>query len=110
MLIPAHRPVLRHNKSTQKNITVPSTAVPMLQDCFERTNWQIFRVAGTIEGRVELEDYLSAVCSYISKCIDNVTVTRKITIRPNQKPWLKGEVRHLLKVRDAAFRSETHRH
>lgn len=34
MLIPAHRPVLRHDKPTQKNITVgPSTVVPMLQDC-----------------------------------------------------------------------------
>lgn len=52
---------------------------------------------------MQLEDYASAVCCYISKCMDDVTVTRKITIRPNQKPWLNGEVRRLLKTRDAAF-------
>lgn len=54
---------------------------------------------------MELEDYASAVCCYISKCMDEVTVTRRITIRPNQKPWLNGKVGRLLKTRDAAFRS-----
>ncbi|KAM9358386.1 beta-1,3-galactosyl-O-glycosyl-glycoprotein beta-1,6-N-acetylglucosaminyltransferase-like [Symphorus nematophorus] len=65
----------------------------------------IFREAATNEDRVDLEDYVSSVCSYISKCINEVTVTKKITIRPKQKPWLNGEVVCLLKAWDAPFRS-----
>ncbi|KAI4879509.1 hypothetical protein NFI96_030060 [Prochilodus magdalenae] len=42
---------------------------------------------------------------YISKCVEDVTTTKTVTCYPNQKPWLNGEVRSLLKARDAAFRS-----
>ncbi|KAI3361850.1 hypothetical protein L3Q82_002181 [Scortum barcoo] len=93
---------------TQRTITVwPSDdAVPALQDCFQRTDWQIFREAAVREGEVDLEEYTSAVLGYISKCTEDVTSTRTVTDYPNQKPWLNAEVRSLLKAsRDAAFRS-----
>ncbi len=34
-----------------------------------------------------------------------VTVTKTITVRANQKPWLTGQVYRLLKARNAAFRA-----
>ncbi|KAI3355005.1 hypothetical protein L3Q82_004794 [Scortum barcoo] len=106
MLLPAYRPLLRRHTSTQRTITVwPSDAVPALQDCFQRTDWQIFREAAVHEGEVDLEDYTSAVLGYISKCTEDVTSTRTVTEYPNQKPWLNAEVQSLLKARDAAFRS-----
>ncbi|KAI4896082.1 hypothetical protein NFI96_027212 [Prochilodus magdalenae] len=40
-----------------------------------------------------------------SKCIDDVTVSKTITTRPNQKPWMTAEVRALLKARDSAFKA-----
>ncbi len=43
--------------------------------------------------------------AYIKKCMDDVTVTKTITTRANQKPWMTAEVRGLLKTRDEAFRS-----
>ncbi len=43
--------------------------------------------------------------AYIKKCIDDVTVTKTITTRANQKPWMTAEVYGLLKTRDDAFRS-----
>lgn len=39
------------------------------------------------------------------KCIDNITVSRTISIRANQKSWLTGKVHRLLKARNGAFRS-----
>ncbi|KAK1802693.1 hypothetical protein P4O66_021191 [Electrophorus voltai] len=36
---------------------------------------------------------------------DDVTVSKTITTRPNQKPWMTAEVRMLLKTRDSAFRT-----
>ncbi|KAI3362739.1 hypothetical protein L3Q82_001805 [Scortum barcoo] len=106
MVLPAYRPLLRRHTPTQRTITVwPSDAVPALQDCFQRTDWQIFREAAVREGEVDLEEYTSAVLGYISKCTEDVTSTRTVTGYPNQKPWLNAEVRSLLKARDAAFRS-----
>ncbi|XP_024908561.1 uncharacterized protein LOC112486372 isoform X2 [Cynoglossus semilaevis] len=71
----------RHHAPTQRTITVwPSDAVPTLQDCFQCTDWQIFREAAVHDGEVDLEDYTAAVLGYI-------------------------EVRSLLEARDAAFRS-----
>ncbi|KAI3369497.1 hypothetical protein L3Q82_007712 [Scortum barcoo] len=43
--------------------------------------------------------------AYITKCIDDVTILKTITVWANQKPWLTGEVNKLLKARNAAFRA-----
>ncbi|KAL0190009.1 hypothetical protein M9458_017108 [Cirrhinus mrigala] len=54
---------------------------------------------------INLEEYTDSVTSYISKCIEDVTASKDITTRANQKPWMLREVRKLLKIRNAAFRS-----
>uniref|UniRef100_A0A3B3H7K8 Reverse transcriptase domain-containing protein n=1 Tax=Oryzias latipes TaxID=8090 RepID=A0A3B3H7K8_ORYLA len=106
MLAPVYHPLLRRQAPTQRTITVwPSEAASALQDCFQHTDWQIFREAASHEGEVDLEDYASGVLGYISKCTEDVTSTRTVTDYPNQKPWLNTEVRALLKHRNAAFQS-----
>ncbi|KAI4871789.1 hypothetical protein NFI96_020449, partial [Prochilodus magdalenae] len=76
MLIPAYRPLVRRSK-------------PVLK-----------------QGGCDLQHHhrLGGVTSYISKCIDDVTVSKTITTHPNQKPWMTAEVRALLKARDSAFK------
>ncbi|KAI4904481.1 hypothetical protein NFI96_029745, partial [Prochilodus magdalenae] len=69
------------------------------------TDWQMFREAATYSTTTDLEEYTSSVTSYIGKCIDDVTVCKTITTRPNQKPWMTAEVRALLKARDSAFKA-----
>ncbi|KAK3514687.1 hypothetical protein QTP70_027770 [Hemibagrus guttatus] len=54
---------------------------------------------------INLEEYTTSVTSYIGKCINDMTVTKTITTRSNQKPWMTAEVRALLKLRDSAFRA-----
>lgn len=112
LVVPAHTPVLKDNKPIVKTITVwPSGAASMLQDFFERTNWQILRKVATGIGGVNLEEYASSVCGYISNCIDGVTTTRKIIICPNQKPWLNGDVRCAVRGhRTKPLGQETHLH
>ncbi|KAI2646963.1 hypothetical protein H4Q32_030697 [Labeo rohita] len=91
MLIPTYRPLLKLTKPVQKEITVwPDDATSTLQDCFQYT---------------DLHEYTETVTAYIKKCIDDMTVTKTITTRANQKPWMTAEVRGLLKTRDDAFRS-----
>ncbi|KAK3533173.1 hypothetical protein QTP70_012426 [Hemibagrus guttatus] len=47
----------------------PERASSALQDCFECTDWDMFREAATKGDTTDLEEYTSSVTSYISKCI-----------------------------------------
>ncbi|KAI5610007.1 gastrula zinc finger protein XlCGF28.1-like [Silurus asotus] len=106
MLIPAYRPLSRRSRPAQKQVrTWPAKSMSALQDCFECTDWDMFREAATNGEFINLEEYTSTVTSYISKCIDDVTTFKTITIRSNQKPWMTAKVRALLKTRDSAFRA-----
>ncbi|XP_014879206.1 uncharacterized protein LOC106940864 [Poecilia latipinna] len=106
VLAPAYRPLMRRIRPTKKTVTVwPRDAAFVLQDCYQCTDWQVFREATTHEGKVDLEEYTFSVLGFISKCADDVTTTKTVTCYPNQKPWLNAEVRALLKARDTAFRT-----
>ncbi len=106
MLIPAYRPLLKLAKPVQKLITIwPENATSTLQDCFQCTDWYMFKEAATYNNHTDLQEYTETMTAYIKKCMDDVTVTKTITTRANQKPWMTAEVRGLLKTRDEAFRS-----
>lgn len=58
MLVPADHPLMESYRPTQKAITVwPSDA-----DCFQCTDWQVFRDAVVWEGG--FEEYTSVVFTY----------------------------------------------
>ncbi len=106
MLIPAYRPLLKLTKPVQKLVPIwPENATSSLQDCFQCTDWNMFKEAATYNNHTELQEYTETVTAYIKKCIDDVTVTKTISTRANQKPWMTTELRGLLKTRDEAFRS-----
>ncbi len=98
--------LLELTKPVQKLITIwPENATSTLQDCFQCTDWNMFKEAATYNNHTDLQEYTETVTAYIKKCMDDVTVTKTITTRANQKPWMTAEVRGLLKTRDEAFRS-----
>uniref|UniRef100_A0A3B1IXV6 Reverse transcriptase domain-containing protein n=1 Tax=Astyanax mexicanus TaxID=7994 RepID=A0A3B1IXV6_ASTMX len=104
-LTPTYTLLIRRSRPVQKQVkTWPAGSISALQDCFECTAWDMFREAATEGDSVDLEEYAASVTGYISKCIDDVTVSKTITTRPNQKPWMTAEVRALLRTRDSAFR------
>ena len=106
MLMPAYRTKAKATKAVRKQITVwPEGATLALQDCFERTDWEIFKQAATYNNHTNINEYTQSVTAYISKCTDDVTETKTITVRPNQKPWLTAEVHRLLRARNEAFKS-----
>ncbi|KAK3554826.1 hypothetical protein QTP70_034849 [Hemibagrus guttatus] len=51
----------------------------------------MFREAATNGDSINLEEYTTSVTSYIGKCIDDVTVSKTITTRSNQKRWMTAE-------------------
>ena len=106
LLKPAYRPRVRQEPPVVKDLRVwPQEAFPSLQGCFECTQWSIFKEAATSGDCIDLEEYTETVLAFINKCIDDVTVMKTVKLRPTDKSWLTGEVRSLLRLRDAAFRS-----
>lgn len=86
--------------------TWPEGAILVLQDCFECSDWDIFREAATYSDTVDLEEYTTSVTSYISKCIEDVTAFKTVITYANHKPWFSAKLRNLMKVRDSAFKSK----
>uniref|UniRef100_A0A672I8N9 Reverse transcriptase domain-containing protein n=2 Tax=Salarias fasciatus TaxID=181472 RepID=A0A672I8N9_SALFA len=106
MLLPAYRQRVKVIKPALKEVRVwPQGATSALQDCFGTTDWEMFKEAATCNNLIDVEEYTDTVTSYITKCIDDVTHIKNITIRANRKPWLTGDVHRLLKARDIAFKA-----
>ncbi|KAK3506476.1 hypothetical protein QTP70_001469, partial [Hemibagrus guttatus] len=75
----SYRPLIRASKLVLKQ-------VKSWLDCFECTDWQMFRETATNGNSINLEEYTASVTSYIGKCIDDVTISKTITTCSNQKP------------------------
>lgn len=68
----------------------------------------MFRDAATDNDSTNLEEYMPSVMSYISKCIDDITVSKTIITHSNQKSWMTAEMRKQL--RDPRLRLQKRRH
>jgi hypothetical protein len=44
-----------------------------------------------------------SVTDLVRKCVDDVVPTITFRIYPNQKPWMNGDIRTMLRARTAAF-------
>ncbi|KAK1792647.1 hypothetical protein P4O66_012581 [Electrophorus voltai] len=98
-ILDSSRPIVRRSKPLLKQVrTWPAGAISALQDCFEQTTWITFKEAATDGGTVNLEEYTASVTGYISKCIDDVIVSKTITTRHNQKPWMIAETTTIVPV------------
>ncbi|XP_013882724.1 uncharacterized protein LOC106531401, partial [Austrofundulus limnaeus] len=98
-LISAYTPHRKTVPTITKTIkSWPKDAAEQLQDCFDRTNWDVSE-------HQDLEVFTDSVLCYIKNCIDTVTVDKRIRVFPNRKPWMTQEVQRLLKTRNTAFRS-----
>lgn len=107
-LYPTYRQLLKQAPPVSKAVKVWNEETDLvLQDCFDCTNWDVFRTAAVREDTVDLDEYASAVTSYISTCIESVTTIKYLRTYPNQKPWINCDVRAKLRARSSAFVSGT---
>lgn len=77
-LIPAYIPFKKRAPITLRTVrTCPDGVSEMLQDCFESTNWDVFK-------HQDLQQYTTA----IKHRTDTVIVAKHIRVHPNTKPWM----------------------
>lgn len=65
------------------------------------TRWDVFKQAGTCNNTPDLQENTESVIAYITKCPDDLTGLKTITVRANLKLWLTGSVSGFLKARNA---------
>ncbi|CAG5867200.1 unnamed protein product, partial [Menidia menidia] len=103
-----YTPKIKSAETTVRTLrTWPESAVPMLQDCFHHTDWDVFREQGTVTRDI-LDNYTTSVLDYICFCLDNVTTWKQSRVYPNTPPWMTHGVQQLLRARNSAFRSGDH--
>ena len=106
VLIPAYKPLLVRGKPTVRQVRVWSEGtMEAQQDCFECTDWDMFKAAATYNNHINIDEYVMSVSAYINKCMEDVSASKSITARANQKPWMTDEVLKMLKARNSAFKS-----
>lgn len=65
---------MRVTRPNRKEVRVwPEGAQSSLNDCFDITDWDIFKDAATYNHTEDIEEYTGAVTAYISKCTDDIT-------------------------------------
>ena len=63
----------------------------------------MFKDSSPQDSSINIEKYTLSVTCFIRTFVDNVAPTITIRIYPNQKPWMKGEIHTMLRVRTVAF-------
>lgn len=82
MLALAYKTLLVWEKAILKQVKVrPEWAMSALQDC------NVFKKEADSE-YPDVEQYASTVCAYILKCAEDVSVTKTVITRANDKPWM----------------------
>ncbi len=102
LLLPAYRQKLKRETPNLRTIQLWSDqSDPMLQDCFDYVDWDMFRAASDDD----IDVYTDTVTCFIRKCIEDVVPTKTIRTYPNQKPWINADVCTALNARTTAFNS-----
>ena len=86
LLNPAYKQKLKQEVPVTRSIKKWSDeADAKLQDCFDITDWNMFR-----DSSDGIEEYTTSVTGFINKCIEDIVPTVTVRTYPNQKPWITG--------------------
>ncbi|XP_078811874.1 uncharacterized protein LOC144996348 [Oryzias latipes] len=101
-LRPSYKPcVMRLHKATRSfRQWTPETAA-MLRDCFESTDWDL--LVGDSDS--DIDQAVVCVTDYIHFCTDVAVPLKKVRCFPNNKPWIKSSMKHLLNLKKQAFKT-----
>ncbi|KAK0148638.1 hypothetical protein N1851_011033 [Merluccius polli] len=105
LLHPYYTPKARSTRPVVRSVrTWPEDVIPRLQDCFDSTDWDIFRGQEALT-RSSLDEFTVSVLDYINFCGDTVTSSKQVRVAPNQKPWMTAKLKALINARDIVYRS-----
>ena len=101
-LMSKYKTKLKSDKVIKKKVKVWNVeATEMLQTCFELTDWDTL-----IGDAVDLEEAADVVSSYILFCEELHISNKIVKCYPNNKPWLRKELKVLFHEKKIAFQNQ----
>ncbi len=99
-LIPAYRTCLQRGKVDTRQVKVWSEEASLaLQGCLDCTLWEEF-----VQSSSDIDELTEVVSSWVAYCEDTVIPKKVVKIYPNNKPWVRKQLKDLLKKKKLAFR------
>ena len=103
MMIPTYTQRAKSTKPETTQITQwTQCAVETLQDCFECTDWNVFRDVWS-----DIHEVTDTVTSYIQFCEEICLPRKTITVYPNSNVWFNSNIKNLIVAKDAAYRTKS---
>ena len=98
-LLPKYRQLIKREKVQIKKIKVwDKVASENLQTCYDITDWDLL-----ISSASNLDEAVKIVNGYILFCKDLHIKDKEIKVFPNQKPWVRKNLKDLFVQRNRAF-------
>ncbi|GFS16460.1 hypothetical protein ElyMa_001473900 [Elysia marginata] len=99
-LIPKYKPLLKRAKPAVKVVKKwTSDATLQLQECFEKTDWDVF-----INNCTDINELTDTISSYILFCEENIIKGETIKVYPNNKPWVTRELKEAIINKNNKFK------
>ena len=98
-LVPIYRCLLKRAKCVRRHVKVwNEDSIARLQDCFDCTNWDVFR--DSCDSLGELTD---VVTSHVYFCVDTVIPVQKRKVYQKNKPWVSKQLKKVLNEKKRAY-------
>ncbi|KAG1960366.1 hypothetical protein F2P79_006258 [Pimephales promelas] len=99
LLAPAYTPVVKRVEKVTKDIKQwTPDGIDRLQGCFETTDWNILTSCSA-----NISEQVDTVSAYITFCVDSIIPSKKVTIFPNNKPWVTKDLKNILNKKKRLF-------
>lgn len=107
LLIPSYKPVQKREKRTTKSIKIwPEGESSALQDCFDCTDWNMFKEAAIHSGHTDLDEYAASVTGFISVWMMLYSLGQSLIVQ-TRGPQLNAKV-HSSLPHDKVFNWPSH--
>ena len=103
LLAPAYTLVRRRTVKVTKSIKQwTNDSIATLHGCFESTDWD-----NLLAPCSNISEQVDVVSFYISFCVGNIILTKKVAIFPNNKPAITKELKEILNKMKRVFLTGT---
>lgn len=102
-LVPTYMPAIKRlNTSTRTFPQWSEEVEEELRECFRTTDWEM------LEGAYgeDIDGLAVCITDYIRFCEEVIVPTKKVRCFPNNKPWINGKIKALLKEKRRVFKTE----
>ena len=99
-LMPTYKTVFKSSKPQTKSIYEWShDNIETLKGSFLCTNWDIFH-------DLDIDEAAETITDYILFCVSCVVTKKVVTVYPNNKPYITGEIKDCIKRKQLAFKNK----